>query len=145
MSVTKYLGTEITHSVGDHAAAFIDDENGRRRCFLGGLSEVKKYLRERSYGQHAGPRQSTWEIVLRGGCCSMYGTHAAALRDFAYYVQQGCHEKVTLVRIEYCRHAGCDGHGEIPSRRGNYTTRRPCPQHEERVEVVEEVWCSSNG
>jgi hypothetical protein len=134
-----YLGVEIVvraaqSDYGEIACVKLDGED---HCFLGGEPEARRWLRERRYGARTGPRPATWWIELDSGCVASYSTHAAALGDSGYWQREGRTHK--LVRVEYCRMAGCDGHGTI-SEHGR--RNRPCSRHEDAEQVVELDWCS---
>ena len=138
--IVEYLKTEITTRIGAHgeetAFATID---GDLRCFLGGLPEAKRFLRERKAGPHYGPRAASWSVTLSdSGCVSVYGAREHAVDTVAYFRAQG--RTPTLTRTETCTYPGCDGHGDVNERgrRGHYVSR-PCPQHLEPVETIEEV------
>ena len=138
MPTIKYLGVEIdvrpgTASSGEVAHATID---GERRCFLGGESEARRFLRERRWGHVYGPRQATWEVLLldSGSSTTVY-SGARARETEAYFVGR----RVRTTRVEHCPVPGCDGHGEItePGGRRRFVTHRPCPRHVLAIAVIE--------
>jgi hypothetical protein len=135
-----YKGVEIVVRTGSHgeeiAHAVVDAE---QRCFLGGLAEAKQFLRERAYGALSGPRAASWWIDLDSGCSASYSLAENALSDSAYWIREGRAHK--LWRRELCRQPGCDGSGEVSARfGGRYYSHRPCPRHEEPVDVLELDW-----
>ena len=137
MPTTKYLGHEITTYTRDHgqetAHVIVD---GKPECFLNGLAEAKRFLRERKAGEHYGPRPASWHITLDSGCSASYHTYAAALGDAAYWDREG--RPYTLARREFCSYPGCDGDGHVIERgRNGRTTERPCPAHAAPIEIVE--------
>jgi hypothetical protein len=139
MPTVKYLGTEISVRPGNASTgetAFVGT-GPTLRCFLGGLSEAKLFLRERKNGPHYGPREASWEVLLENGSSTMCRDRAAALSSFDYFVRDG--RTPRLIRHEHCAHPGCDGHGDITYKPRGWKswTTRTCPLHTERESTVE--------
>lgn len=138
--IVSYLKHEISvvaggRSSGEVAHVVVD---GARRCFLGGLDEAKRFLRERKAGPHYGPRQASWGIYLDGGSSSHYASRERAVETCHYFAREGM--SFRLVRSECCAHPGCDGYGEVSERgRRGFTVQRPCPHHVDITDTVEEV------
>lgn len=139
MPTTKYLGHEINTYVRDHgqetAHAIVD---GKPMCFLNGLAEAKRFIREAKAGEHYGPKPASWQITLENsGCVAMYGRESVARSDAAYYLADG--RTIELSMCELCAYPGCDGHGTVGESARGRRTERPCPRHAAPITTVLET------
>lgn len=142
MSAVTYKGIEIR--TFDHDGSAFATIGGKQRCFLGGLSEAKRFVREAALPPPSGPRDATWEVRWSDAApyaCSMYASRNAAIAELRYYQGHNRDAQPTVTRTDLCRYPGCDGRGEVAERtRGIMVKHRPCPHHEEPSEHYEGSW-----
>lgn len=132
MPTITYLKHEISISPGSNSAHVVVD--GARRCFLRGLDEAKRFLRERKIGPYFGPRQARYEIVEDGErprVLTSCVNRAIADSTLAYYRADAERPPTFVRRTEVCPVPGCDGYGEISERVRQHWTTRVCACHVE--------------